>query len=80
MKLPAGLDDERVYALLILFAAKVEIRSFQYWWRVTIFPQLATCLDRKLRCPYHHIRVKNIPKIKIHILLKSCGHDTKPWP
>ena len=48
MKSPAGLDDECVDALLILFVAKMEIRFFQDWWRVTIFPQLATCLDKKV--------------------------------
>ena len=32
MKLLAGLEDERVDALLILFAAKMVI-CFQDWWR-----------------------------------------------
>ena len=46
MKLSVGLDDECVDALLILFAANMQISFFQDWWRVTIFPQLATSLER----------------------------------
>ena len=43
MKFPAGLNDECADALLILFAATMEILIFQDWWRFTIFPHFATC-------------------------------------
>ena len=33
-----------------------------HWWLVTIFSQLAASLDRKLRCPYHHILTQKILK------------------